>query len=72
MEHVLALALQLPVTERLRLAQQLIASVGDDMAAEFFADGSQSEEQMGSHLLHLLDDLNFSDWADNDADDTEE
>lgn len=69
MEEALALALQLPLRERLQLVERVVASVGHDIASGQPEDAAQGEMHWGRHLVQLIDELDFSDWTDIDADD---
>ena len=64
LEEALALALQLPAGDRLRLVERVVASVEHEIAAS-----PAREEHWGKHLLQVLGELDFSDWTDIETDD---
>jgi hypothetical protein len=69
MEEALALALQLPLSDRLRLVERVVASVGRDMGNASPSDEPRSEEHWGRHLVQLIEELDFTGWTDIDAED---
>ena len=72
MEEALALALQLPLSDRLRLVERVVASVGQDIASASPVDEPGAEEHWGRHLVQLLKELDFTDWTDINTDDAVE
>ena len=69
LERVLTLALRLPPTERLRLVEQVVASVEHDIIGSTPMKLPDAEEHWGEHLLQLLEELDLTDWTDTDTND---
>lgn len=64
MEQALTLALQLPLCQRLRLVQKVVASLEQELTK-----AQPTETRRGKHLIQLIGGEDFCDWTDLDADD---
>lgn len=69
MEEALALALRLPLSERLQLIERVAASVSYDIAHPHPDDDADSEQHWGRNLVQMVREMDFSDWDDIDSDD---
>jgi hypothetical protein len=69
MEEALALALRLPLSDRLRLVERVVASVEQDITSAPPASEPGSEEHWGKHLVQLVEELDFTGWSYIDVDD---
>ena len=67
LEEVLLLALRLPPGDRLRLVEQVVASVEKEIATPVASPAT--EEHWGKSLNRLIDTLDMSDWEALDSDD---
>jgi hypothetical protein len=67
LEKTLEMALALPLHERLRLVEQVVASVGDEIAAQ--PTLAEPEKHWGKSLNALIDRLDLSEWEAMEIDD---